>query len=83
MQAKHYPEEFIGKELKVVDAKNKNLIGLSGKIIFETKNTITIQTQDLDEKTILKTGCQFTINNREVNGDDIVQRPEDRIKKRK
>lgn len=83
MQTPYHPEEFIGKELKVVEANNKSLIGLFGKVVNETKNTITIQTQNLEEKTILKQGCKFTINNKQIIGSDINIRPEDRIKKKR
>ena len=35
--------ELIGLHIEVVKAKNSSLIGLKGKIIDETKNTITIK----------------------------------------
>lgn len=81
------PEEFIGCELKVIDSNNKNQIGLNGTIIDETKKTFKIQTKSTKnktngEKTITKQGCTFTINGKTISGNDIVQRPEERIKKR-
>jgi ribonuclease P protein subunit POP4 len=77
----HHPEEFIGLELRVIKAKNKCLEQIFGKVIDETKKTFIIRT-DQEEKIILKQGTTFTINNQIVSGDDLIQRPEDRIKKR-
>ena len=78
----YHPEEFIGKELSVTRAQNKSLTGLTGIIIDETKKTFTITTKDMEEKTILKTGCTFTINGQEMAGAELEMRPEERIKRR-
>ena len=77
--------ELIGIDAEIVDAKNKSLIGIKGKIIDETKNTITIETQDTTKK-ILKeqVTIKMKIQNKIaiVNGEKLVARAEDRIKKR-
>lgn len=76
--------EFIGLRVVVVDAQNKNLIGIEGKIIDETKNTFLIQTES-SEKNVLKNGASFKLrlDKQEIiiKGDILVGRPEDRIKK--
>ncbi|MDP3728815.1 MAG: ribonuclease P protein subunit [bacterium] len=76
--------EFIGLDVVVVDANNKNLIGIKGEIVDETKNTFIIQTE-FGEKKVLKKGASFKtkISNQEIiiKGDILVGRPEDRIKK--
>lgn len=77
-----YREEFIAKEVKVVEAKNKSLIGLRGRIIFETKNTFVLLTKENDRKKVLKQGAVFEIDNQKINGEKVIQRPEDRIKNR-
>ncbi|MCD6367930.1 MAG: ribonuclease P protein subunit [Candidatus Aenigmarchaeota archaeon] len=79
--------EFIGLEIKVIESKNKNLVGISGKVIDETKNTIKIESRDKKEKIIPKNGnvFEFTLpRNKRVTicGDEIRVRPEDRIKKK-
>ncbi|MFH1331963.1 MAG: ribonuclease P protein subunit [archaeon] len=78
--AKH---ELIGLEIEIVESKNKALKGLKGKIIDETKNTITIQ--DDKEKKIMKSQIimKTKIGNKEyeIDGRILVGRPEDRIKK--
>ena len=46
--------ELIGLNVKIIDAKNKSLIGITGKIIDETKNILFIETQDKKIKKIIK-----------------------------
>ncbi|MAF51103.1 MAG: ribonuclease P protein component 1 [Nanoarchaeota archaeon] len=74
--------EFIGEKLKVIEAKNKNLIGVTGKVINETKNMFVLN----NEKKLIKNQCVFDIHNGEkvyrIDGKLLVGRPEDRIKKR-
>ncbi len=77
----YHPDEFIGCELKIIDSKNKSQVGLTGKVVDETKKTFTIIHKETEKK-ITKQGCTFTINGKTVSGDEIVQRPEERIKKR-
>jgi ribonuclease P protein subunit POP4 len=82
----NHPEEFIGSEIQVTSARNKSLIGLKGKIVDETKKTFTITIKDGaagKDKKILKEGCVFTINSKSIRGEDIAQRPEDRIKSKR
>ncbi len=77
--------EFIGMFAKVIESKNKLLVGLNGKIIDETKNTFIMLTDKKEKKTILKKDCIITFdlkNNQKVkiDGNILVARPEDRIK---
>jgi RNase P/RNase MRP subunit p29 len=44
---------IIGKTITITDAKNRSLIGKGGMVLDETKNTITIKTQNKDV-TIIK-----------------------------
>jgi len=79
--------EFIGLLVRVTDSANKALIGTEGKVIDETRNTLTIEVAGL-EKTFIKDQCVFSFflpDSKKwvkVNGDVIVARPEDRIKKK-
>ena len=77
---RYYPEEFIGKEVKVVQGRNKNLEGIQGRIIDETKNAFRIMTNKKEEKTVLKQDAVFMINNQKVKGEDILFRAEERVK---
>jgi ribonuclease P protein subunit POP4 len=77
--------ELIGLEARVADAKHPGY-KTAGKIVKETKNTITIRNAGGD-MTVPK-DCvvlQLTLDNRtvvEVDGRLLLGRPEDRIKKK-
>ena len=72
--------EFIGAKIKVISASNKSLTDLEGSIVDETKNTFKIKNNKGEEKTLLKKGTVFLINNQTIKGDEITRRPEERIK---
>ncbi len=77
--------EIIGLKCKVVWSKNKDCIGIEGKIVDETRNTILIRTEK-GIKRILKEICvfEFDLGNVKVYipGEILVGRPEERLKKR-
>ncbi len=77
--------EFIGTEGKIAKSQHSSYIGLSGKIINETKNTFTLLNTG-NAKSIIKDSTVFhfkfsdgTIA--EIDGKLLVGRPEDRLKK--
>lgn len=45
---------LIGKKIKVKNAFNKSLIGISGIVVDETKNMLTLQTKKGKKKLIKK-----------------------------
>jgi len=75
--------ELIGVKIKVVNSSNKSLIGIEGKVIDETKNTLTIEKND-KEKKIIKSQSKFEIMYKgkkfHIDGKILVARPEDRLK---
>jgi ribonuclease P protein subunit POP4 len=78
--------ELIGLEIKVVKSSNKQLEGLKGTVIDETRNMLTIETAK-GEKSLSKDTCVFSFHLPsgewvKVNGSLLLARPEDRIKKR-
>lgn len=78
--------EFIGLNAKVVKSSHPNYVGIEGRVINETRNTIVI-THRNKNKTIVKNTAvfHFTTPNGtvvEINGKIIVGRPQDRIKKK-
>jgi len=78
--------ELIGLNAKVTRSTNRNSMGISGKVIDETRNTLVIRQND-DDKAIPKetTVFQFTLPSGtvvEVEGNAIIGRPEDRVKKK-
>jgi len=78
--------ELIGLNAKVVKSSHPNYVGIEGRVINETRNTIVITNGDKN-KTIVKNTAvfHFTMSNGtivEIDGKAIVGRPEDRIKKK-
>ncbi len=67
--------EWIGVAAKI--HYNKQLF--EGKIMDETKNTITIKTKKGIKK-ILKNNAKIEINGKIMQGKKLTKRPEDRIK---
>jgi len=76
--------EMIGRNIEVTSSKNKSSIGLKGKIIDETKNTLTIKTDEGERKTLIKSAVTIQIkkNNEKITikGEEIQLSPEERIK---
>ncbi len=78
--------ELIGLDARVVKSSHPNYVGIAGKVLNETRNTLVIQHKN--KKKIVVKGVavfHFTMPDRtivEIDGKVIVGRPEDRIKKR-
>lgn len=78
--------ELIGLEARVVECSNKDSVGLSGRVVDESRNTITLETNK-GLKSLVKGQCVFSFRlpsgeNVRVDGKLLVARPEDRIKKK-
>jgi len=78
--------ELIGLSARVVKSTNPSYIGIAGKVVDETRNALVIRHENA-EKTIIKSVAVFhfimpegTII--EIDGNTILGRPEDRLKKR-
>ncbi len=79
-------QEFIGLQAKVVRSLQPNYVGIAGKVLDETRNTITILHEN-KEKVIVKNVSVFNFTFAdgtivEIDGKVFTGRPEDRIKKR-
>ena len=79
--------EFIGLEAKVVKSTHSGYVGLSGKIIDETKKTLVMLGKDGKRRVIPKEVAvfHFKLQNGtivEVDGKAIVGRPEERLKRK-
>ncbi|MBT3691533.1 ribonuclease P protein subunit [Candidatus Woesearchaeota archaeon] len=77
---KSFKGELIGSLVEIVSSKNETLIGIKGKIIDETKNTLIIK-QGKKIKKIMKSHVILKIDDKTIEGKNIIKRPEDRIKK--
>ncbi len=77
--------ELIGLDIEIVESSNKALVGKKGKIVDETRNTLTIS-EGKSLKTLIKTTIVFrtTVGGKviEVDGKALAGRSEERIKKR-
>ncbi len=78
--------EFLGLNVKVVRSTHPSYVGTKGKVVDETRNTLVIRHKN-EDKVILKNTAvfQFTLPDNtivEIEGNVLVGRPEDRVKKR-
>lgn len=87
MKDSNLREEFIGKTVEIINSRNKSLVGIKGRIIDETKNTFGVRVEKNNNKnnekaiTLMKKDSIFIIEKKIINGNDILSRSEDRIKK--
>ena len=82
-----FRHELIGLPVRVVDSNHDGFIGIEGKVVDETKNSIRIEQKDKTEKIVPKGAATFRFNLPdgnvvEIEGNIIIARPEDRIKKK-
>jgi len=76
-------DEFIGEQVEIVSSSNRQFLGLTGKIVDETRDSfkILVNKRNFKEfKVIFKKGNTFKIGGFMVQGIKIAKRPEDRIK---
>lgn len=79
--------EFIGHEIEIVSASQKSLVGIKGVVVDETKHMLVLHVEGKDMKIkdmkIPKKNLVFRIlpDNIVIEGNRIMFRPEDRIKK--
>lgn len=78
--------EFIGLETKVIKSSNPHVVGITGRVVDETRNTLTIL-HNGERKVVIKDTAVFDFvmldgTVVELDGKVIMGRPEDRIKKR-
>lgn len=74
---------MIGVEIKVTDSKNKADIGIEGKVIDETRDTLMIETKK-GVKRMIKDKITIQLKKEKITlkGSLLAGRPEDRIKKK-
>ena len=72
--------DLIGQKITITQSKNKEIVGLKGKVIMETKNMITVNTDD-GKKNIPKDICQFSNNQGilETDSTKLSKRPHERM----
>ena len=72
--------DLIGQEVTISDSKNKEIIGINGKIIMETKNMIVMNTKN-GKRSIPKNICQLSNNGEVIQTDStkLNKRPHERL----
>ena len=74
----HMP--FLSRNLMVEASSDSNLVGMSGIVVGETRQTIALDV-DGETKTLAKNVIEFCLDNEQelIQGAMVCQRPEDRI----
>ena len=72
--------DLIGQEITITQSMNREIRGIKGKVIMETKNMITLDTEN-GKKSIPKDICQFNNNNGllETDSTKLSKRPHERM----
>ena len=72
--------ELIGQEVVISDSKNKEIVGIKGKITMETKNMFVINTEN-GEKIIPKDICELSNKQGLIQTDStkLNKRPHERL----
>ena len=71
---------WLSRSIEVIESTDPTLVGISGTVVDETRRTILITTGS-KEITLAKDTIKFTIEEEEINGNIVGQRPEERIGK--
>lgn len=78
--------ELIDRHARVAGSNDPTLVGIEGRIVDETKNTLTLQSGQTRRR-VAKPGQQFAITHEGrsvlLNGVTIAHRPEGRIERAK
>ena len=73
---------LIGSTIQVVQSTNKSLNNLCGRVVDETKATITITTKK-GEKKIMKNAVTLIINGLTIKGEQLIGRIDERLSPKK
>ena len=71
---------WISRKIQVTDSTAPTLVGMSGMVLDETRRTILVNTGS-KEVTLAKDTIRFTIDDENIDGTLVGQRPEERIGK--
>ncbi len=79
-------QELIGLEARVIRSSHPGYVGIEGKVLDETRNTVLILHKN-KKKIVVKNTAVFNFTTPdgtivEIDGKTLIGRPENRIKKR-
>ena len=72
--------DLIGQNVTITNSENKEIVGINGKVIMETKNMIVLDTKN-GKKNIPKNICQLSNNKGIIQTDStkLSKRPHERL----
>ena len=72
--------DLIGQDVTITNSENKEIIGINGKVIMETKNMIILDTKN-GKKNIPKDICQLSNNKGiiQIDSTKLSKRPHERL----
>ena len=72
--------DLIGQDVTITNSTNKEIIGVEGKIVMETKNMFLLDTKN-GEKNIPKNICQLSNNEGiiQIDSTKLNKRPHERL----
>ncbi|MBI4441155.1 ribonuclease P protein subunit [Candidatus Woesearchaeota archaeon] len=71
--------ELIGIPINILDAKNRQLVGMTGIVVDETKNTFVLDVNG-KKKRVMKKDITLKVGKYIIQGKLLVARPEERLK---
>jgi ribonuclease P protein subunit POP4 len=78
-----FAHELVGLQARIEESSNRSLIGLSGMIVLETKNMISINTgtgvKRISKLVARKIQLCLPSGSCFINGSSLIGRPEDRV----
>lgn len=78
-----FAHELVGLQAKIEESSDRSLIGLSGMIILETKNMLSINTgtgvKHISKLVARKIQLCLPLGSCFINGSSLIGRPEDRV----
>jgi ribonuclease P protein subunit POP4 len=78
-----YAHELVGLRVRVVESTNSSLTGITGTVVIETKNTMTIRsgnnTKQIAKAIAKKIEVTTPAGACFISGSSLIARPEDRV----
>ena len=72
---------LIGQQIEIIKSYDKTLIGVKGRVVDETLKTLTIDGGKKISKAVVTLQIRYKDKSLVVDGKDLLQRPEERLKK--
>lgn len=74
-----YRNNIVGKKIHVIQSTNPCDLSIAGRVVNETRNMIQVKNDGL--KWLIKKNIVVLLGGQRINGEELIGRPEDRIKR--